>query len=160
MNKALQYLCAASMVLALIACATTVPRGHLKEDEALTDIHTGTTTQDEVEKHLGSPSSKSTFGPSTWYYVSSIRVTRSILPPKIIDQHVIEIGFDNAGVVTSIKQYALADSKNIEVATETTPTEGQKLGFFEQVLSNLGRFNNNNAKSQQQQPYAWRSRPE
>jgi outer membrane protein assembly factor BamE (lipoprotein component of BamABCDE complex) len=131
------------MALALIACATTVPRGHLKEDEELTDIHVGSSTSGDVQKHLGSPSSKSTFGPSTWYYVSSIHQTRSILPTKVVDQHVIEIAFDASGVVKSVKQYGLADSKNIEVATDTTPTEGQKLGFFEQLLSNLGRFNKN-----------------
>ena len=31
------------------------------------------------------------------------------------------------------------------MASQTTPTEGQKLGFFEQMISNLGRFNNNSS---------------
>ena len=128
-------------MLLLLACATTVPHGHLKEDEALSSIKVGTTTQAEVTKALGSPSSQSTFGPPTWYYISSIQEQRSILPPKKLDQHVVEIAFDSSGVVTELKQYALSDSKNIEVATATTPTEGQKLGFFEQMIDNLGRFN-------------------
>ena len=85
----------------------------------------------------GSPSSESTFGPLTWYYVSSIHEHRSIMPEKVVDQHVIEIAFDSNGVVTSLKQYTLADGKNIEVASDTTPTEGQRLGFFEQIFDNL-----------------------
>ncbi len=131
------------MALLLISCATTVPRGHLKEDESLAAIKIGVTTRDEVQKLLGSPSSESTFGPATWYYVSSIHQTRSILPVKVIDQHVIEIAFNDGGVVTALRQYALADGKEVEIASDTTPTEGQKLGFFEQILSNLGRFNDN-----------------
>jgi outer membrane protein assembly factor BamE (lipoprotein component of BamABCDE complex) len=131
------------MVLMLVACATTIPRGHLKEDESLTDIKIGTTTKDDVQKILGSPSSESSFGPTTWYYVSSTHQTRSILPTKIVDQHVIEVAFDSSGNVSSLRQYSLADGKNVEVASDVTPTEGQKLGFFEQIFSNLGRFNNN-----------------
>jgi len=129
------------MALLLVACVTTIPRGHLKEDESIASIKVGTTTKDEVSKLLGSPSSESTFGPPTWYYVSSIHEHRSIMPEKVVDQHVIEIAFDSNGVVTSLKQYTLADGKNIEVASDTTPTEGQRLGFFEQIFDNLGRFN-------------------
>jgi len=130
------------MALLIAACATTVPRGHLKEDETLTNIKIGATTRDEVQKLLGSPSSESTFGPPTWYYVSSIHENRSIMPTKVVDQHVIEIAFDAGGVVTSLKQYTMADGKEVEIASQETPTEGQKLGFFEQILANLGRFNN------------------
>ena len=135
------------MALLITACAIDTPRGHLKDDESLTSIKTGVTTKDEVQKLMGSPSSESTFGPPTWYYVSSIHQTRSILAPKITDQHVLEIAFDSTGVVNGVKQYSLADSKEVDMASQTTPTEGQKLGFFEQILSNLGRFNNNNANS-------------
>lgn len=131
------------MALLLVACATTVPRGHLKEDESLTEIKIGVTTKDQVQKLLGSPSSESTFGPTTWYYMSSIHLNRSVLATKITDQHVVEIAFNQDGLVTAMRQYTLADSKEVEVATDTTPTEGQKLGFFEQILANLGRFNNN-----------------
>ncbi len=130
------------MLVVLIACATKVPSGHLKEDESLSSVKIGSTSKDDVAKLLGSPSSESTFGPPTWYYVSSMHENRSILPTKVIDQHVIEIAFDTGGTVTSVKEYTLADGKNVEVATDTTPTEGQKLGFFEQIFSNLGRFNN------------------
>jgi len=138
----LQYLALASILLSL-ACTNTETRGHLKEDEALSTIKVGTTTKEEALKALGSPSSESSFGPKTWYYVSSIRKTHSILAPEIIDQHVIEIAFDAGGVVSEVKQYSLQDGKNIEIASRVTPSEGQQLGFFEQIFANLGRFNKN-----------------
>ncbi len=119
----------------------TVKRGHLKEDEAISSFKEGVTTKAEVLKELGSPSSESSFGVPTWYYVSSIRATRSVFAPEVVDQHVIEIVFDSGGVMTSLKQYSLKDSKDVQIASRVTPTEGQHLGMFEQMLSNLGRFN-------------------
>jgi outer membrane protein assembly factor BamE (lipoprotein component of BamABCDE complex) len=129
------------MLLLASACVNTVTRGHLKEDEAISSIKEGVTTKAEALKALGSPSSESSFGPPTWYYVSSIRQNRSVFAPEVVDQHVIEIAFNANGVVSSLKQYSLKDSKEIQLASRTTPSEGQSLGFFEQILANLGRFN-------------------
>ena len=135
------------MILLISACANTVNRGHLKEDEAISSIKEGVTTKAEVVKGLGSPSSESSFGNPTWFYVSSIRQTRSVFAPEVVDQHVIEIAFDSNNVVTSLKQYSLKDGKNVEIASRVTPTEGQHLGVFEQMLSNLGRFNKDTTDS-------------
>lgn len=140
MRHFLQYLCFASIVI-LGACATIVERGHLKEDEVVAQIHIGQTTKAETMKLLGSPSSESSFGPPTWYYVSAIRKTRAVFAPEVIDQRVLEVAFDSGGVVTAIRHYSMADSKDIQIASQTTPSEGQSLGFFEQIVSNLGRFN-------------------
>ena len=37
--------------------------------------------------------------------------------------------------------YDLANSQDIDIVSRTTPTEGHTLGFFEQILGNIGRFN-------------------
>lgn len=132
-------------MLFIASCATNVNRGHLKEDEAMSHIKVGVTTRGEVAKELGSPSSESTFGDKTWYYVSTIRQTRSVLPSKIIEQHTTEIVFNQNDVVAAVKEYSLADGKNIEIDKRVTPTEGQQLGFFEQIFANLGRFNKNDS---------------
>ena len=129
--------------LILAACVNNVNHGHLKEDVEVSQIHVGTTTRSEVLKMLGSPSSEASFGNKTWYYVSTIKQTRSILPSKIVDQHTTEISFYDNDTVSDIKQYSLDDSKNIEMVKRTTPTEGETLGFFEQIFANLGRFNKN-----------------
>lgn len=142
-TKKVFYSACVMLVFILASCTTIVNRGHLKEDEEIARIQVGVTNQSEVLKELGSPSSESSFGPKTWYYVSSIRQNRPILEPKIIDEHTVEIAFDAQGVVTSVKQYSLADAKNFQIAKRYTPTEGQQLGFFEQIFANLGRFNKN-----------------
>ncbi len=128
-------------MLLSMSCVQTVPGGHIKEEAAFSSLKIGTTTKDEARKLLGSPSSESVFGPTTWFYVSVIKHTSSFFGPEIVDQHVTEIAFDTGGVLSSIKEYSMADSKKIQIAQRTTPTEGQQLGFFEQIMGNLGRFN-------------------
>lgn len=150
-KRSLYRLC---LVFFLSSCAHTVNTGHLKEDEALTNIKVGTTTRVEVAKQLGSPSCESSFSPKTWYYVSSIQKASAILPPKIVDEHTVEIAFDQNDVVSSIKEYSLKDSKNIEMVKRSTPTEGEKLSFFEQVFANLGRFNKDNGTNGVQNTHA------
>lgn len=139
--------CSLCLVIFLAACANNVNSGHLKEDEALTSIKAGTTTRAEVARQLGSPSSESSFAPKSWYYISSIKRTRSLFAPKIVDEHTVEIAFDSNDVVSGVKEYSLKDSKDIQIVKRVTPTEGQHLGFFEQIFANLGRFNKEGASS-------------
>ena len=141
MRLNLPILAFASITLLMVACSTPVTRGYLHDQEAIKTIKPGTSTKDAVQEALGSPSSQSTYGLMTWYYVSSTKSTRSLLPAKITDQHVTEVAFDGSGIVTSVKEYTLADGKKVDMVTRVTPTEGQQLGFFEQILGNLGRFN-------------------
>lgn len=131
----------ASTALFVAACATPVSRGHIHEPEAVQAIKPGKTSRDEVQQLLGSPSSESSFGLMTWYYISSVKEVRSISAPKVVEQNVTEVAFDKAGVVSTVKNYTLADGKKVDTVSRITPTEGQQLGFFEQIMGNLGRFN-------------------
>jgi len=123
------------------ACVNTVTRGHLQEDETISNIKAGTTTRAEVAKQLGSPSSESSFGNRTWYYISMVKQSRAVWNQKVTEEHTLEIAFDTNDVVSSVKEYTLTDGKQIELVKRTTPSEGQQLGFFEQIFANLGRFN-------------------
>jgi len=140
-RKTVYCLCVTSLLVSVSSCVNTVTRGHLKEDEVISHIKIGITSKTEVAKELGSPSSESSFGDKTWYYVSTIKQNRSVFAPTITDQHTMEIVFDANEVVASVKEYSLADSKNVTIDPRITPTEGQHLGFFEQIFANLGRFN-------------------
>ncbi len=128
------------MALLAVACAQPVSRGHIHEPEAIAAIKPGITRDDVLQK-LGSPSSESSFGLVTWYYISSVKEVRSISAPKVVEQNVTEVAFDSAGIVSNVKNYTLADGKKIDTVGRITPTEGQQLGFFEQIMGNLGRFN-------------------
>lgn len=141
-NKIHLFLCFISLV-PLCACipAQVENRGYVDAMGHTKNIVIGTTTRDDVRQLLGSPSLTNNFGEETWYYVSKKKEAVAFLKPKITDQHVTAVTFDPSGVVNKLEKKALKDSKQVAIAKEVTPSEGQQLGFFEQMLGNVGRFN-------------------
>ena len=51
------------------------------------------------------------------------------------------IVFDKQGVVTSVHQFTDKDQQQVAISTEKTPTEGNHITIWQQLLGNLGRFN-------------------
>ena len=133
---------AASLVLSLGACSPKVNNGgYIREGDIKSQITVGQSTHEDVRNKLGSPSSQSSFGDETWYYVTDRKEAYAFLKPELVEQDVVSIVFDTNGIVSKIGNYKLDDSKDFELVKRTTPTEGHTLGFFEQVLGNVGRFN-------------------
>ena len=133
------------MLLALFVVAACVSRvdnrGHVRTDEALSRIQEGASNKGDVVNALGSPSSKSDFGNEIWYYISARKETVGFLAPEVADQQVVSIEFDGEGMVRKINRHDKSGAKDIKAVSRTTPTEGHQLGFVEQVLGNVGRFN-------------------
>ena len=50
------------------------------------------------------------------------------------------VKFDENGYVESIEEVSDLEPLNVEYVSKETPTEGHSLGFFEQILGNVGRF--------------------
>lgn len=124
------------------ACSPKVNNGGYVTDIPIKDqLVVGQTTRDEVQAKLGSPSSQSTFGSENWYYITNRKESFAFLKPEVVQQDVTRVEFDNAGMVSKIDTYDKSDSESIAMVKRTTPTEGHTLGFFEQVLGNIGRFN-------------------
>ncbi len=130
-------------VLALSACIPPKvnTRGHVDTMGHMQQIEPGMTTRQEVQTLLGSPSITNQFGNEIWYYVHKRKEAVAFLEPEIVQQNVTRIAFDGQGVVASIESYDEEDTQSVAIADEITPTEGQELGFFEQILGNVGRFN-------------------
>lgn len=133
------------MVLAgLCACSPTITsRGYNSDKLEFSDesIKPGLATTSTVRNILGSPSSVSSFGDPTWYYVSSKMKTFAFLKPKVIDRKVIAIAFDSNGTVKSVQHYGLQDMRDVALRKDYTPAEGNDLTILQQLLGNVGRFN-------------------
>lgn len=110
--------------------------------ESMPKIQKGS-SRDDVLALLGTPSSHSTFGPETWYYVSQRKETMAFLKPKTVEQEVLALYFDEAGQVQEIDHYGLQDGVKVAIAKDITPTEGHSMGVMEQLLGNFGKFNRN-----------------
>ncbi|WP_207478956.1 outer membrane protein assembly factor BamE [Arenibaculum pallidiluteum] len=130
--------------LALAACSPTVnTRGNLAEADRLQQIQPGVSTRDQVAALLGSPSSTSTFDRNTWYYIGQRTEQTAFFNPEIIERKVIQIRFDDTGRVQEMKQLDASDGHEVALVERRTPTAGRELGILEQILGNVGRFNNN-----------------
>lgn len=119
---------------------TTDIRGNVPPPERLAEISPGKMTKNDVMALLGSPSNTSTFGDSTWYYISATFETWAYEAPKETERQVVKIDFDTAGKVTDIKTLGLKDGKEIDLITRETPAPGRDLSILEQFLGNVGRF--------------------
>lgn len=133
-------------VLFLLVTTACIPprvenRGYVDALKRMEQVQVGVSTRDDVRQLLGTPSVTNNFGDEAWYYIHKQKEAVAFLKPTITEQHVTRIAFDSTGVVTKVEKRNLKDSQHVAVAEEITPTEGQQLGFFEQILGNVGRFN-------------------
>lgn len=126
----------------LLSCSPNVEmRGALKDPDWKEQIKPGQSTQADVIQTLGSPSARSTFGPETWYYISTRRESFAFLKPEVAEQDVTRITFETDGTVKTVDVFDKSTARDVEVSSRITPTEGHQMTFMEQVLGNLGRFN-------------------
>ncbi len=142
--KQIQLVKYSALVMAawLSGCSPKVDnRGYVSSGGWKSQIKVGQTTRDDVQMTFGSPSSKSSFGTETWYYMSARKETTAFLKPEVVEQDVLRIEFDSAGIVSKAEAFDETSGQDVSVAKRTTPTEGHQLGFIEQLLGNIGRFN-------------------
>ena len=134
-------LIAAIGLCGLTACESTIHTdGQIPDADKLATIQPGVQTKSQVEKLIGSPSTQSTFGATTWYYISKRTSQFAFFDPDTQEQKVIEISFDDKGTVSDIKQYSLADAQNVTPSTHTTPTKGKHLTFLDQMIGNMNKY--------------------
>src|SRR5258708_35709902 len=100
-RQLLVLLAAVSGAAAFASCAPAVDqRGNLPNPDKLAEIHTGSTTKDEVAKILGTPSSVSVFNnDKSWYYISRRTSQTAFFDPNLLDQQVCIANCDGQVVV-------------------------------------------------------------
>lgn len=132
-----------ALPLATGACMSKVDRGGYVDDiDIKGEIISGQTTREQVKALMGSPSSVSSFGDEAWYYISDRMETVAFFKPEVTDQQVIRIAFNDSGVVTDVRHLSQKDALEFESVNRETPTEGHSMGIMEQLIGNVGRFNN------------------
>src|SRR5258708_3803882 len=104
----------ATLILGLAACQATVDnRGYVPDPEEVLRVKPGVQGRDEVREILGSPSSASTFTDDRWYYISRKTSTTAFFRPEILEQKVLEVDFDDGGIVHDVRNYTLKDGEQI-----------------------------------------------
>lgn len=116
-----------------------VQRGYQLDDRLLADLKAGI-PKEKTLALLGTPSTTSTVGGDAWYYISQT-VDRKVafMQPTVTDQRVLAVYF-KGGKLERVANYGLQDGKVFDYLNRTTPTAGGDIGFVQNMLSNLLKF--------------------
>ena len=138
--------------LALSACAgIREHRGFVIDPTLAEGIQVGIDNKDSVSRTLGRPTFTGQFDPNDWYYVSRNTAQLAFRDPKITDQTVIRVQFDQAGNVSAVQKTGKELIAKVEPSGDKTPTLGRKRSFFEELFGNIGTISQPGLPGSQQQ---------
>ena len=142
-RRANRWLLGAGVAGAVLAgCSPRIDqRGNLPDPDAVLQVQPGINDRGQVAEILGSPSTIGTFDDKTWYYISKRTESLAFLEPTVVDQEVLVVRFDDAGIVSDMKLYGVEDGRVIEPVDRVTPTSGKELTILQQIFGNIGKFN-------------------
>ncbi|MGL4242236.1 MAG: outer membrane protein assembly factor BamE [Beijerinckiaceae bacterium] len=131
----------AALALGLAACEGEVlNRGWQVDDRALDQIKPGASAE-QVLLVLGTPSTVSTVGGKTYYYVSQ-RLTRrfQFMAESIQDQRVIAVYLDQKNKVARVANFGIQDGQIFDFVSRTTPTGGEENTVLKQLFRAANLF--------------------
>jgi outer membrane protein assembly factor BamE (lipoprotein component of BamABCDE complex) len=141
--RALGLLAPLCLCLAVAACSGTVDRrGYRLSERDVEQIQIGVSTEQDVLTIMGTPTTRGTFDENVWYYIGSEQEQWAFLEADLIDRNILEVRFDEAGYVQSMDAYGPEIAQDVDPVDRETPTRGNRVTFIQQLLGNLGRFNN------------------
>jgi outer membrane protein assembly factor BamE (lipoprotein component of BamABCDE complex) len=132
---------AAALSLGLAACeGEVINRGWQIDDRALDQIKPGASAE-QVLLVMGTPSTVSTVGGKTYYYVSQ-RLTRrfQFMDERIQDQRVVAVYLDQKNKVARVANFGLQDGQIIDYVSRTTPTAGEETTVLKQLFRAANLF--------------------
>ena len=129
------------LLSALSACAPVInTRGQQPDPDVLAKIEPGSTSQRDVERALGTPSTQGVFRENVWYYMSERTERTAFFAPELLERKIIAVVFDKVGVVKDIMTYTENDKQEIALVARITPTAGNEMSIIQQLFGNIGRF--------------------
>jgi len=108
------------------------------DEKALEQIKPGSSAE-QVVLVLGTPSTTSTVGSQTYYYISQ-KVSQPVLfmNERITDQRVIAVYLDKKNKVERVANYGLKDGVVFDFISRTTPTGGADNHFLASLFRRIG----------------------
>ena len=137
-------------VFASLLVSSTQPievHGNRISLKAFDIIEPGKTTEQQVLEQLGKPVITQDYGPKSWVYVESKSQKSVFSGKKILNRTVVRVSFNKKGIATSIDIIPYDKEFDPKIATRKTPTAGQEITVFQQLIGNFGRFESKNDQS-------------
>ena len=131
---------AASLGLSAGACTMgeEFQRGYLLDERAVYQVKAGMSAE-QVLQTLGSPSTVSTVGNKSWYYISQVsRRPVAFMSERVVDQRVTAVYFDKNLKVERVALYGIQDGKVFDFISRTTAASGADQNFVAQLFRGIG----------------------
>jgi outer membrane protein assembly factor BamE (lipoprotein component of BamABCDE complex) len=132
---------AISMVGALMLAGCAGVRAHkgaVIDPQLASAVQVGVDNKASVEKTLGRPTFTGEFSGNDWYYVSRDTNQFAFRNPRVAQQTVLHVRFDQAGNVVSVQRTGRELIASIDPVDKKTPTLGRRRSFFEEIFGNIG----------------------
>ena len=116
-------------------------RGFVMDDALVAQVKVGMDVQ-SVLQILGTPSTTSTVGNRTFYYISQrMRRRFQFQDAQVIDQQVLVVYFNKGFKVERIANYGLQDGVIFDFISRTTPAGGEEQNFLRNHFRGVTKFN-------------------
>lgn len=148
-RRGLLRLAAAGAAASLAAgCTQTIApmsedfqRGYILDEAALEQVTPGMGAQQVLEL-MGTPSTVSTVGNQSWYYISqTARRRAAFMRQEVVDQRVAAIYFTPQLRVERKALYGLEDGVIFDFISRETPTGGAEQSFVRQLFRGVTSWN-------------------
>lgn len=117
-----------------------IRHGYQLDQAALANVKPGMSGE-QVLQTLGTPSTVSTVGNKSWYYISQTgERTVLFLGEQVADQKVTAVYFNQAMKVDRVALYGLQDGRVFDFIERKTPTSGADRAFISQLFRGLTRY--------------------
>ena len=96
--------------------------------------------KNDVLNILGKPSLISLFDNNSWIFIQTEKINQSIFKlgkSKITRNNVLEIKFNNKGIVNNLKFYALNDMNDLNVVKDITVSEYENTGSIGKLFKSI-----------------------
>ena len=133
---------AALIGLALSGCVIgeDLHHGYVVDERAVVQVKPGM-PPDQVLRILGTPTTVSTVGNKSWYYISQVQSrTVQFLGESVSDQRVTAVYFTPGFKVERIALYGQQDGKVFNFISRRTEAGGREADFISQLFRGLTSF--------------------
>ncbi|MDB5511103.1 MAG: cell envelope protein SmpA [Enterovirga sp.] len=115
-------------------------KGYVLDERALAQVKPGMSAE-QVLQLLGTPTTVSTVGNRSWYYISQVQSrTLHFLGESVTDQRVTAIYFSPGLKVERTALYGLQEGKVFDFISRRTEAGGSEANFVTQLFRGLGTF--------------------
>ena len=139
---AIRLMAAVTLGASLSGCmlGENLQKGYVIDERAVAQVKPGMSAE-QVLALLGTPTTVSTVGNRSWYYISQVQSrTLHFMGESVTDQRVTAVYFTAGLKVERIALFGLQDGKVFDFISRRTEAGGQEANFVSQLFRGLGTF--------------------